>query len=57
MMETVVLGFFFFFFGTRDTFLGFIDKQKVKKEQHLFKLEMFSNYINLYYHFFFFLSI
>ncbi len=59
MLETVVLLYVLLFilivliyFGTCDTFWGFIDKLKVKKK-HLFEIEMFSNNINLYYHCFY----
>ncbi len=37
---------FFIFSGTPDTFLGSLINEK-SKEQHLFKIEMFSNNINL----------
>ncbi len=48
----LLLLFLFIFFGTRDTFLGSLINKK-EKEQYLFKIEMLSNNINLYYHCFY----
>ncbi len=55
MLETAVLlhfNIFYLFIGTCDTFLGSLINKKYE-EQHLFKIEMFPNNINLYYHCFY----